>query len=128
MMVRVYNDNKHPYKEHFKGKDISIEPGKFVVMDYFEAIEFRGTYSPIKKDANDQPMPISFKMIRIDETPVDAFEARVDEQKCIACGYKSSSPKDLEEHTKAAHAHQHVTDPEAEAEIRRRPGRPPKDT
>lgn len=127
-MVKVFNDNKYPYKENFKGENIVIEPGKFITMDYYEAIEFRGTYSPIRRDANEQPMPTSFKMIRIDDTLDSVPEVKVDENKCLVCNYKAASKADLDEHMKLAHADQAVVDQEAEAEIvARRRGRPARD-
>ena len=46
ILWRVYN--RHPlgytHKEKFKGDVIEIKAGEFVLMDYFEANEFRGQY------------------------------------------------------------------------------------
>lgn len=81
--VRVHNDNVHKFTQRFMDEDILIEPGKFILMDEHKAIKFKGHYSPIELDGNGQPMPTSFKMIRLekigqDDKPVQKF-------KCMAC-------------------------------------------
>ena len=86
MRAKVYNDNKHVYKETFKGDQIVIEPGKFIEMDYDEALMFKGTFNGIKLDADGRPTPESFKMIRVEPmgNPADSV-IKSDPNKCAAC-------------------------------------------
>jgi hypothetical protein len=117
--VKVWNLNQYPYKETFKGDEIVIPPQSFIEMEYYDAHEFRGSYSPIKRDHDNQPLPQSFKMIRIEEG--DAVPAIEDtKNQCVACKYKASDEKDLMSHIKETHAHQAAVDKEAEAEIEKR--------
>lgn len=63
--VKVWNKNVHPYKEVFKGTPIEIPAGGFVEMDYEEAVEFKGTFSPLPPE--DCPEPSKYyKMIVVD--------------------------------------------------------------
>jgi len=64
--VKLYNENVHVLKEKFRGEDIVIPPGGFVHMDEDDAVLFRGQFSyGMVKDAQDQPDPRYFKMVRI---------------------------------------------------------------
>lgn len=63
--MRVYNDNVHPYQETFKGDLIKIPSKGFITMEEDDAILFRGTYAPITRDGDGQPLPTSYKMIRV---------------------------------------------------------------
>lgn len=76
MLVRVFNDNVHPYTERYRGKTIHIEPKGYVEMDMNEAAHFLGTNpGTAQVDASGIPKPESFKMLRI-EKPGDAkYEA-----------------------------------------------------
>lgn len=71
-LARVYNDNVHPHTEVFKEKTISIAAKSFIEMDYDDAIEFKSAFTPIKTDGEKNPLPTSFKMIRV--VPVDRVE------------------------------------------------------
>ncbi|MES3012629.1 MAG: hypothetical protein V4750_02730 [Pseudomonadota bacterium] len=64
-LARVYNDNVHPHTEVFKEKTISIAPKSFIEMDLEDAIEFKSNFTPIKTDGEKNPLPESFKMIRV---------------------------------------------------------------
>lgn len=67
MLVRVVNDNVHPYTEKYRGRTIHIEPKGFVEMDANEAAHFLGTNpGTAQVDANGIPKPESFKMLRIE--------------------------------------------------------------
>ena len=74
MEVRVWNDNVYPYKEVFQDERIEIPPGKFIMMDEKKAIMFKGSFAPMKLNAQKQPMPESFKMIRIESKSVPLKE------------------------------------------------------
>lgn len=124
MLVKVWNDNKYPHTEMFKGEKINIPAGGYIEMDEHEANEFRGKYTPIIVDFDGQPDQRSYKMIRIE---------KVDSQKpviaqmfgCNACGKSFPKIEDLEAHTDEMHLEQ-MADQEF-AEKRRGPGRPRKE-
>lgn len=117
--VRVYNENTFPYDDEFKGEKIHIPAKGYIEMDYYDAFEFKGAFKSPKRDGDGQPLPSSFKMIRIDET-AQAPEVLSKEHACIACKYKAGTAAALEAHVKEAHSEQTVVDEEAEREIKAR--------
>ncbi len=76
--VKVWNDNKYPHKELYKGDQVIIQAGGFVEMDWEEAIQFKGQFTgmaPLKSEDDSlggmgEPDPRFFKMIRV-ESPAD---------------------------------------------------------
>lgn len=113
-LVRVWNDNVYPFSQEYKGKKISIEPGKYVMMEPDEAVEFRGMYSPIIKDKDGNPHPRGYKMIRVDHN----IEPPVSETfKHPLTGKTFASKKDYEESLEET-AELAITDEVAEAEIK----------
>ena len=91
-------------------EDIVIEPGKFVVMDEQKAIRFRGAYYPPELDHNEQPLPQSYKMIRLEK--VDSTPDKVsDKLTCMACDKEFQNQKALDQHIDASHKEQWA-DPE----------------
>ena len=72
--VKVWNDNKYPHKESYKGDMVVIPAGGFVEMDWEEAIQFKGQFTgmaPLKATDDGlggmgEPDPKFFKMIRVD--------------------------------------------------------------
>lgn len=111
MRVKVYNLNEYVYKEHFKGDDIVIEPGEFVEMESDDAVMFLGTMNRVKADADGNPLPESYKMLKIiqpkDKKAQEAIENEINNKlntKCQACGYAAVNARDLEIHIKEEHA------------------------
>lgn len=90
--AQVWNDNTYPHKESFRGSDISIPPKGFVEMDYDDAVEFKCQFTPIKTDGEKNPLPESFKMIRV--VRLDAAKP-VMPLVCHATGKVASSPEEL---------------------------------
>jgi hypothetical protein len=74
-LAQVWNDNVHPHTETFKGTVVTIPPKSFVEMDYDEAVEFKCQFTPIKTDGEKNPLPESFKMIRV--VPLDKVKTDV---------------------------------------------------
>ncbi len=79
--VKVWNDNKHPHTEMYKGDKITIPAGEFIEMDWEEAMQFKGQFTgvaPVKseddgKGGMGEADPRFFKMIRVEmpkEDPV----------------------------------------------------------
>ena len=76
MQVKVYNVNEFPYSEHFKGENVTIAPGEFISMEKDDAILFKGTMNSIKRDADGNPLPESYKMIRIVTNQAEEIKAK----------------------------------------------------
>ncbi len=72
--VKVWNDNKYPHTEMFKGDRIHIPAGEFIEMDWEEAMEFRGQFTGIKLLGDDSPDPAGFKMIRVEQPKEPIFK------------------------------------------------------
>jgi len=103
--VKVFNDNKYVFKQKFMDEDIVIEPGKFIVMDESKAIRFRGHYSPIELDGNGQPMPTSYKMIRLEEITKETKSP--EKFVCMSCSKDDFQTQGaLDQHIDAAHSAQ----------------------
>ncbi len=118
--VRVWNDNIHPYSETFREQLIKIAPKSFVMMEAGEAHLFKGTFAPIQVDADGNPIPQGYKMIRIEETDEPVAAPQSKENICQACRYEAASTKDLAEHIKHSHEDIAVVDEQAEQEIAKR--------
>ncbi len=114
-LVKVWNDNVHDFKQKFRGDDIHVPAKAFIWMEADVANLFRGAYSPIKRDSDGQPLPTSYKMIRIEEVTAEqkAAEAKLHDSKCNACGFQASSKTDLDEHVNASHLNQMLDQEEA---------------
>lgn len=128
-MVKVWNDNVHPYNETFKDQKIHIPPKSFIEMEAGEANDFRGTRNFITEemcDSDGRPTAKAYKMIRIEPIKKDAeATTQVNPRNiCQACKYEAASEKDLMEHAKASH--ETFTDAVAEEEMTKRRGRPAK--
>lgn len=94
-----------PYVEKFRDEKIEIPPGKFIEMDKFDALQFVGQYTPVRKDGlgNDlQP-----KKLRVELIP-EKEAAKPVEIKCMACQGKFDTDKELALHTDAYHKDQIV--------------------
>jgi hypothetical protein len=93
MQARVWNDNTYPHTETFKEKTITIAPKSHIEMDYDEAKEFKSKFTPIKTDGEGNPLPESFKMIRIEK--LGAPEAATLPLVCHATGKVAANPAEL---------------------------------
>lgn len=110
--VRVYNDNVYPHKERFKGDIIEIAPKKFITMDFFDAVEFLGQYTPIKVDGGGAALPESYKMLRIVKPEEFKIEDKKTEIKCQACGKVFENNDELDAHVNENHLEQLVDEDE----------------
>lgn len=124
--VKVWNDNVHPYTEKFKGKEITIQAGNHVLMDYDEAVMFLGTFAPIYKKGDGTFDAKSFKKLRIDEEDKAAVRGNrlhmMDDDKkekifvCHACEKEFLTKTGLEKHIKNKHMAE-MADKEAMKEL-----------
>jgi hypothetical protein len=124
MLVKVVNDNVHPYSEKFKGVQIHIPPKGFIEMDWNEASDFLGTMpGNLEVDANGIQKPTSYKMLRIERGPtkVEAKEQFI----CMACNQDLVNKNALDAHIESEHMDEMV-DLDAKEKITKRRGRPSK--
>ena len=112
--VKVVNFNDYPFEQLFKGMQIRIPAGQFVLMEEDDAILFRGMYSPIDQDAGGMQKPESFKRIRIEKniTAADKGSNADASLLCQACGFKASNKWELDGHVNDLHIDQLVDEDE----------------
>lgn len=115
--VKVWNDNDHDYSEMFKEKKIFIPAHGHIEMEYYDAHQFKGVFCGVKRDADNQPIPQSFKKIRVDE-PVTPIDAKIEAHACPACKFRGVNAKALFDHALEVHSAQVLVDEEAEKEIK----------
>lgn len=105
--VKVWNDNFLPYTEKFKEEEIVIAPNRYILMDKEQAILFKGQYTPIETDGGGQPLPRSFKMIRIEDANNADIASSV-KFSCHGCSFVGLDAKDLDNHVNEMHLDQLV--------------------
>jgi hypothetical protein len=92
MLVKVHNNNVHPYKEEFRGRMIEIPANDFIEMDEDEADYFLQAFVFPKKDSQGRPDPLYFKKLKIEKPKVDK---PVDDLVCHANGQKAATAAEL---------------------------------
>lgn len=129
--VKVWNDNRFPYREKFKGKEVTIPAHSSVDMEDDEAVLFLGTMGRMEFGADGRQKPESYKNLRIEKNPTRLVADEPVTVKCHACGFTSDSDAVLDDHIAQNHTEQMVHNDLAAAmskveEIKRKRGRPPK--
>lgn len=118
MRCKVWNDNPHTdWKEMFKGDLVTIPSGKSIDMEFYDAHEFKGQYSPIKLKPDETQDPKSFKMIRVEKIVENKEAGELEVQNvfpCNLCKKVFDSEETLVTHSEKMHADQIVVDEEAE--------------
>lgn len=92
-LVKVWNDNKYPHTERFKGTMLTIPAGGSIEMEFEEAMEFKGQFTAPIRGNDEQPDPRYFKMIRVERPKV--LDVKVDPLVCHADGTKAENQDDL---------------------------------
>jgi hypothetical protein len=100
-MVKVINDNTHPFIGQFKDEEINIPAQGHILMNPTDALAFKGAYSPMKKTATGQPDPKYFKMIRIEENAQPVVEPK--KYICQFDGKEFLTEKELENYIDENH-------------------------
>jgi len=100
MLVKVVNDNMHPYTEKYKGQTIHIPARGSITMDLNEASHFLGTNPGVAQmDAGGQQKPETFKMLRIERMDaVPRVEPETKKFVCAADGKEFQTQAALEAH------------------------------
>lgn len=106
-MVRVYNDNVIEHVERFKGKEIKIPAGEYILMPSDDAILFKSQFRTPHWDKNKRPTLESMKKIRVapdeGETRVEAPKEQAATYQCMACNFKAASEAGLKSHIRSKH-------------------------
>lgn len=113
MLYRIYNENNHVLKERFKGEEIVIPPGGYVVMDHDDMIHYKGQFLNPRIE-NGVPDPRARKHLRI----VEHVEGKVapeapkpsKEFVCQACGFEAKNKAGLSAHSRHNHLNQMIGD------------------
>jgi len=119
MKYKVYN--KHPlgftHVEKFREETVTIKSGDYILMDYEDAILFKGQYFPIKLDAMNQQDPKSYKCILIepDGKPEEPVLQKI--YVCQADGKQFNSLDELNKYVDQNYKHLNFVDESVEAEI-----------
>lgn len=126
MLVKVWNDNVHPYNEKFMGKNISIAAQGFVQMEINEAHMFLGTFpARTELDKDGKLLPECYKKLRIqgegDPCPI------TEPFKCMRDGKVFHNQAELDAHITANYMDE-IADQDSKKEFieKRGPGRPAK--
>lgn len=122
-MWRVYNEHpdKLTHKEKFRDELIEIKAGEFKLMDYEDAVLFKGQYFPMKMDATGVQDRTSYKVIRI-APDAEAVEAKKQVERVYVChmdGKEFPSKEALEAYEKENYAHLVIKDESLDAELDR---------
>jgi hypothetical protein len=124
-MVRVWNRNSVVHKETFKGDEIVIQPGKFIMMDFNEANDFRGQFFTPKFNKGGAQTIDSMKYIEIDKNDykaaLDELNSRGEDRAkktyvCMKCNKEFSSKRALLTHVKNTHSDE-LADDETREEL-----------
>lgn len=109
--VKVWNHNEYTHKETFKEKVVVIEPHKFVVMDYYDAVQFLGQFFPMRHGKDGVQDPRSYKYLQIDPDDLKRFreqrESKSDDKDqvfvCHRCMKEFLTKNGLLKHIKTRH-------------------------
>jgi hypothetical protein len=110
-MVKVWNDNDYPHKERYKGDMVEIPAHGHVEMEWEEAIQFAGQFTPPIMRGDGTHDPRGFKKIRVERPKVMPFQEKHVNH---ANGAVLPSAAELAKAI-AEFSHLRITDPDAEA-------------
>lgn len=125
--------NKHPnglkHTERFRDQMIEIPAGEFILMDYEDAVQFRGQFTPIVRTPMGDIDPKSYKVIELKPHDPNAKQAQSPKKYvCNMDGREFQSQSELDAYLEANYADATFTDETLETEIKteKRRGRPAK--
>lgn len=112
MLVKVWNRNVHPFKQVIKDVEYKIPAQSYIEIDFDDASKLVKSFSPIKVDFDDNPLPESYKMLEIDKADMAKMrdlamnKAKGGNYLCQACGYVCANKWELKGHIMSEHANQ----------------------
>ncbi len=128
MLVKVVNDNVHPYRERFRGKEIYIGPNESVEMDLNDAHLFLGTMPPnIERGANGLQDPKTYKMLRIEQVGISKAQSQSKKFVCMKDGKEFATQAALDEHIEENFAEDIIDEEAREKVVAKKRGRPRKE-
>ena len=121
---KVINTHKlgFTHKEKFRDELLEIKADEYILMDYEDAVQFKGQYFPMVLNAQGVQDPISYKMIKI-EAEFPDHEDETKSEKVYVCHVdgKEFPNKDLlEKYIKENFSHLIFTDEAIEADNKKR--------
>lgn len=93
-LVKVWNDNIYPFKQQMKGVVYEVPAGGSIEMEYEEAVDFVGMFSPMPPEDYAGDHREFHKMLRYDAPPPTAV-FKDDGLTNHLTGQKASSPEEL---------------------------------
>jgi hypothetical protein len=116
--------NKHPegltHTEKFREETVSIPAGSYILMEYEDAVQFRGQFFPMLRDAQGAPDPKGFKCIQLEKHPEESEETIMPvEFICHNDGAKFPTQALLDSYVKQNYSENAFTDEAIEDEIKR---------
>ena len=125
------------HREKFRDDNLVIKAGEYILMDYEDAVLFRGQFFPIKLDAMNQQTKESYKCIKIEQHDVAEKAETIKTYVCHVDGKEFPSKMELEAYVEAKYGElEPFADEALDNEIKkhaaqnpekRKPGRPPRD-
>tara|TARA_R110000796_G_scaffold187266_1_gene304166 strand:- start:595 stop:999 length:405 start_codon:yes stop_codon:yes gene_type:complete len=109
MLVKVWNDNVHPFTQNYHDVLYKIPAKKYIEIDEEEADSLLKAFSQIKVDYDGNAKPESYKMLRIDEDDrakirsIRENKAKSGSYICQACGYVAGNKWELNGHIMELH-------------------------
>jgi hypothetical protein len=91
--VKVWNDHTVDHVEKFKGEELRVPAKGFIMMDYIDAIDFKGQFFGMRMLGPNNPDPKTFKMIRVEE-PAEPV-VKEDPNMLHATGKSLGSPQEV---------------------------------
>lgn len=115
----VWNVHKDglTHREMYKGDLIEIPAGKYILMDYDEAVQFKSQFFKFEKDAMDQQKPSTYKMIVLKKHLGDSSEHEANKFICHMDGKEFQSQQALDQYVKENFSGQEIVDDVAENEM-----------
>lgn len=109
-IVKVWNRNSFDHKELFKDDAVFIPAGKYIEMDYYDAVQFLGQFYPMKFGKDGIQDPKSYKWLEIDpEDKKKVFQSKGDKDEkdqvfvCHRCNKEFLTKNGLLKHIKTRH-------------------------
>lgn len=65
-LSKVWNRNKYEHREKFKGDEIVIPPGGYIEMEFEDAIQFKGQWTPMPPEDFVGDEAKYYKMIQVE--------------------------------------------------------------
>lgn len=92
--ARVWNDWNKEYVEEFRGDVLRIPAKKFIIMDWQDAVQFRGQFTPIVRDG--LGTDLKPKMIRLEKIDAGAPDYPSENFVCQMDGAQFSTQAELD--------------------------------